>query len=164
MWNQYDPGCSRDLITERAWRVWWWCLLEVMTFDRGSMCHGRSCGRTCQAFTLPSKAYNWVPLLFSRRAQANSAGFHDSSAKDKEQAPTHVQTLQIIIMRVSASGESPKTASRPFFFSRSSNSNRPLFPTSNGTYGSRGRRANAHQKASIGEEVFRGITPVMLLH
>lgn len=79
---------------------------------------------------LPSKAYNWVPLPFSRRAQANSVGFHDSSAKDKEQAPTHVQTLQIIIMRVSASGESPKTASRPFFFSRSSNSNRPLFPTS----------------------------------
>lgn len=23
--------------------MWWWCLLEVMTFDRGSMCHGRSC-------------------------------------------------------------------------------------------------------------------------
>ena len=44
------------------------------------------------------------------------------------------------------------------------NSNQPLFPTSNGTYGLRGRGANAHQKVSIGEEVFRGITPVMLLH
>jgi hypothetical protein len=166
MWNQYDPGRSRNLITERAWRGWWWCLLEVMTLtealwwilrNRGGTAGRKLCGCACQASSALGDL-QLGSLLFPRCIQANSVGFPRSTKIRSRHHPCPHNHAGFF-----ASGESPKTASRLF----SSQGPQTLIglPHINGTiWAHAGGGAYALQKASIGEEVFRGLTSVMLLH